>query len=174
MLAIQWIWQCLIWESENVWWSSDLKIEWITLLSRQYFVVKNVQMIHNDKLIFDFNGSPFSHSFTVEWSLMKKRRKPPLIYFAKKRGLVCFGLWCLTSLSTIFEFQLNRGGQFYWLRKPEYSEKANDLSKVIYKLDQRKRSSLILLVFFPWDQQVGYSYIFFYIKQKILNMLIWH
>jgi len=54
--------------------------------------------------------------------------------------MVGLGLWCLTPLSTIF--QLYRGSQFYWWRKPEYLEK-----KQQQKLIQQTSNFIYIVIY---------------------------
>jgi hypothetical protein len=62
---------------------------------------------------------------------------------------VWFGLLCLTPLSTIF--QLYRGGQFYWWRKPD---KNTDMSQITDKFDHIRldRVHLSMNVLFSSDK----------------------
>ena len=82
--------------------------------------------LHNEsnRLLATWTGTLFDALVELFWLFLSIR------WTAYKWKQI--GLWCLTPLSTIF--QLYRGGQFYWWRKPGFPEKTTDLSQVTDKL----------------------------------------
>ena len=60
----------------------------------------------------------------LQWKFTYKIR-------TRMKNVLELRLWFFTQLQTLF--QLYRGCQFYWWRKPEYPEKTTDLSQVIDK-----------------------------------------
>ena len=99
---------------------------------------------------FNFNNTVFTlfilHNRSCMFVMNLVSVSMVTLHFQNVTGYVSFMV--LTPLSPIF--QLYRGGQFYWWRKPQYTEKTIDLSQITDKLYHimLHRVHLTLWVFF--------------------------
>jgi hypothetical protein len=99
-------------------------------------VVLNVLKPNTPSLFKIISRWNFSRNYILLLSILESQKikliNKSIVRRRKYSQQMVLGLWCLTPLLTIF--QLYRGSEFFWRRKPEYPEKTIDMPQVTDKL----------------------------------------